>query len=289
MQRPIRPGRALIVPAMALALAGCDAVRGGDEVTRALGGVNVIDDANLNDVMLGSTDPSEAVSYFQRAVQDDPKRIDFHRGLAQSLIRAKRPTEGLAAWKRVVAHPEATPDDRVQLAGAHVRNGAWDEAEAVLDAVPPTHETFERYRLEAMVADSNEEWTRADSFYETAAGLTTDPAGILNNWGYSKLTRGDFRDAERLFTDAITRDPSMFTAKNNLVLARGAQRNYDLPIVDMTQVERAQLLHTLGLSAVKQGDVSTGKGLLREAIDTHPQHFEAAVRSLRALEANVTN
>jgi hypothetical protein len=31
--------------------------------------------------------------------------------------------------------------------------------------------------------------------------------------------------------------------------------------------------------------VQTGKTLLREAIDTHPQHFEYAVRSLRALES----
>jgi uncharacterized protein HemY len=53
----------------------------------------------------------------------------------------------------------------------------------------------------------------------------------------------------------------------------------------MSQIERAQLLHTMGLSAVKQGDVRTGESLLREAIDTHPQHFEAAVRALRALES----
>jgi Flp pilus assembly protein TadD len=140
-----------------------------------------------------------------------------------------------------------------------------------------------------MIADGNKEWARADSFYETAASLTTRPAGVLNNWGYSKLSRGDFKDAERLFGEAITYDSALFTAKNNLVLARGAQRNYQLPIVEMTQVERAQLLHTAALTAVKQGDVVTGKGLLKEAIDTHPQHFEAAVRSLRALEDNVTN
>jgi hypothetical protein len=60
-------------------------------------------------------------------------------------------------------------------------------------------------------------------------------------------------------------------------------------VVPMTQIERAQLLHTLALAAIKQNDVTTGKGLLREAIDTHPQHFEEAVRSLRALEDNVTN
>jgi hypothetical protein len=55
----------------------------------------------------------------------------------------------------------------------------------------------------------------------------------------------------------------------------------------MTQTERAQLLHTLALGAIKQGDVTIGKGLLRQAIETSPQHFEAAVRSLEALEANI--
>lgn len=108
---------------------------------------------------------------------------------------------------------------------------------------------------------------------------------MLNNWGYSKLTRGDYTEAERLFAEAIKHDQNLFTAKNNIVLARGAQRNYSLPVIPMDQTERAQLLHTMGLSAVKQGDVTTGKTLLREAIDTHPQHFEAAVRALRALEA----
>jgi Tfp pilus assembly protein PilF len=135
-----------------------------------------------------------------------------------------------------------------------------------------------------MVADANKQWTDADSFYETAVGLTTRPASVMNNWGYSKLTRGDFSGAERMFGEAIRQDTSLFTAKNNLVLARGAQRNYTLPVIPMDQRERALLLHTMALSAVKQGDVETGKGLLREAINTHPQHFEEAVRSLRALE-----
>ena len=80
----------------------------------------------------------------------------------------------------------------------------------------------------------------------------------------------------------------MFTAKNNLVLARAAQRKYDLPVIEMTQTERAELLYTLALAAIKQGDVSVGKGLLQQAVDTHPQHFEAAARSLAALDANVT-
>jgi Flp pilus assembly protein TadD len=173
----------------------------------------------------------------------------------------------------------------VGWADALIRSNEWGRAKEVLDTIPPTHETFDRYRLEAMVADSNKQWSRADSFYEIAVGLTTTPAGVLNNWGFSKLTRGDYAGAERLFTQAITYDSRLFTAKNNLVLARGAQRRYQLPVVPMTQVERAELLHTMALTAIKQGDVAIGRGLLEEALESHPQHFDAAARSLRALES----
>jgi len=280
MRHPILVSTCL---ACALALSAC-ADKGEEAVERALQDVNVIDETNLNDVMLTVADPNEAVDYFARATKSTPDRIDLHRGLAKSLVRAKRYTEGTSAWSKVSRMDGATPDDSVDYADALIRNGDWELAEKTLDSVPPTHETFKRYRLEAMVADANREWKRADSFYEIAVGLTTRPAGVMNNWGYSKLTRGDYTDAERLFGEAIRQDQSLFTAKNNLVLARGAQRNYSLPVIPMDQIERAQLLHTLALSAVKQGDVTTGKGLLREAIGTHPQHFEEAVRSLRALE-----
>ncbi|MCR8723646.1 tetratricopeptide repeat protein [Frigidibacter sp. ROC022] len=272
----------------AVAVSGCQ--KSSDaEVERALKDVNVIDESNLNDIMLTVADPNEAVAYFKKTLAQNPDRVDLKRGYAQSLIRAKRNPEAAQAWAAVVADPNSTLDDKVELADALIRNNKWDEAEKVLNQVPPTHETFKRYRLEAMIADTQKKWDKADSFYETAVGLTTTPATTYNNWGYSKLTRGDYKAAEQKFGQAITYDRNLFTAKNNLVLARGAQRIYDLPVVPMTQEERAQLLYTLALAAIKQGDVTIGKGLLREAIDTNPQHFEAAVRSLKALEANVSN
>ncbi|WP_208352682.1 tetratricopeptide repeat protein [Pseudaestuariivita rosea] len=273
----------------AFGLSACGQQNGEAEVERALKELNVIDESNLNDVMATAADPNEAVSYFRRATANAPDRIDLQRGLASSLIRAKQNAQAVAAWAKVVDHEESTLNDRVELADALIRNNEWDRAESVLNSIPPTHETYKRYRLEAMVADSNQEWDKSDSFYETAVGLTTRPASVLNNWGFSKLNRGDHAGAERLFVQSLQDNPKMFTAKNNLILARAAQRKYSIPLIDITQVERAQLLHTMGLAAIKQGDVNVGKGLLREAIDTHPQHFEDAVRSLRALENNVSN
>ncbi|WP_309664341.1 tetratricopeptide repeat protein [Tabrizicola sp.] len=267
-------------------LAGCQGTSDA-QVERAVKDVNVIDESNLNDVMLTIADPAEAVSYFQKALQSEPDRVDLKRGLGKSLVRAQKPTEAAQIWGQVVASPEGTAEDRVMLADALIRSNQWDEAKAQLNQIPPTHETYDRYRLEAMVADSDKNWKKADSFYEIAAGLTTKPAGVLNNWGFSKLTRGDSAGAEKLFNEALTYDPGMFTVKNNLVLARAAQRKYDLPVVTMTQTERAELLYTMALAAIKQGDVSVGKGLLAQAIETHPQYFEAAARSLETLDANV--
>ena len=272
----------------AVALSGCEQITDA-EVERAvseLDGINAIDETGLNDVMISAADPEEAVAYFARTYEQNPDRVDVQRGYAKSLVRAKRPAEAAKIWTKVVEGPEATSEDKVSLADALIRAGDWAKAKDVLNQIPPTYETYDRYRLEAMVADADKDWSKADSFYETASGLTTEPSRTLNNWGFSKLSRGEYQGAEKLFLDALTYDPNMFTAKNNLVMARGGQRKYDIPPISMTQVERAQLLYTLALAAIKQGDVSMGKTLLEEAVETHPQHFDEAVRALRALETD---
>lgn len=268
----------------ALALAGCDGGKDA-QAARALKSVNAIDETNLSDIMLTVGDPQEAVNYFTRTASENPDRIDLQRGLAKSLVRNNQSAEAGKVWEKVVSMPGATNDDKVALAEAQIRSGNWKGAKETLNTIPPTHETFDRYKLEAMVADSEKNWSKADSFYETAQGLTTRPSGVLNNWGFSKLTRGDAKGAEKLFAEALTYDPTSFTTKNNLVLARAAQRKYDLPVIDMTQAERAHLLYTAALSAIKQGDVTMGKGLLQDAVDTSPTYFEEASRALEALDA----
>ena len=192
-----------------LGLSAC-ATSGEQAVQEAMSELNVIDESGLNDVMMTAADPTEAVAYFSRASSENPDRIDLRRGLASSLIRAGRNTEAVSAWEKVTAHPDAGNEDRVDLAGSYIRTNQWDRARATLDSIPPTYETFERYRLEAMAADAAQDWARADSYYETAAGLTTTPAGVLNNWGYSKLARGDYGAAERLFTQALEGEPGLF-------------------------------------------------------------------------------
>lgn len=265
-------------------LTGCNSLKSQTGAQRAIASVDAVDQTNISEIMLAVGEPAEAVAYFQKASAEKPDRMDLKRGLGKSLLRAGRAAEAVQVWSSITASKDVTDEDRTHLAEALIRANDWPRATQVLAQIPPTYETFDRYRLEAMVADSRKDWAKADSFYEIATGMTTKPAPILNNWGYSKLTRGKAAEAEPLFLQAITYDDTLFAAKNNLVLARAAQRKYDLPVINMTQTERAQLYYTAGLAAVKQGDIQTGKQLLRQAIDTNPQYFEAAERSLAALQ-----
>lgn len=277
------PGLIALLLGSAFFVSACEGSK-QDSVSRAIDSVIDVDNQNMADLMLSAGNPEEAVSYFQAQVERDTSHLGNQRGLSRSLVRAGRVSDAVPVWKTVADHPDATHDDRVMLADALVRANRWDEAERTLNAIPPTHESFDRYRLEAIIADSKQQWQKADHFYETAAGLTTRPAGVLNNWGYSKLTRGAPRDAEALFAQALQHDPDMFTAKNNMALARAAQGNYSLPMVRMTQQERAMMLHTMAIAAIRKGDTNVGRTMLSEAIETHPQHFDEAVRALRALE-----
>lgn len=267
----------------AVGLAGCQQGVSRSQAARAVAEAQAVDQNNLSDIMLTVADPTEAVTYFKNALAVTPDRIDLKRNLAKSEARAGLYAEAAVLMADIIASPEGTNEDRLALADILIRSNEWAKAEAVLNGIPPTVETYERYRLEAMVADSKKDWKKADSFYSVAVGMTTRPQGVLNNWGFSKLTRGDGPGAEKLFIQALTYDPTMFTAKNNLVLARAMQHKYDLPVINMTQEERAKLIYTAALAAVKQGDTATGKSLLQEAIDTSPVYFEEAARSLAAL------
>jgi Flp pilus assembly protein TadD len=138
-----------------------------------------------------------------------------------------------------------------------------------------------------MVADHASNWDAADAAYGKAEKLSPRPAKVLNNWGVSLMGRGNLPEAARTFERAVSYDSRLFSAKNNLAIARGLQREYTLPLVPLTDEERAVLLNNLGIIAMRQGDERMAKGLFAAAVEIHPQHYSGAADRLAALEANV--
>ena len=268
--------------ALGISLAGCAELTDAEK-NAELGSVNAIDATGLNDIMLNLADPAEAVAFFRDSLAADPSRVDLKKGYAQALVQNKQYAEAALIYEQLIDDGVASSEDRLNYADALVRNGAWEEARVQLNAIPPTIESFDRYFLEALVADHNKEWEKADNFYDIARGLTTRPAQVLNNWGISKLERGQYSAAEKLFKQAIAADSKMFTAKNNLVITLGKQGVYRLPVIPMTDKEHAILLYNLAREAIRNGDTDIARGLLGDAIDVHPQHFDPAVALLASL------
>ncbi len=269
----------------ALALAGCQSVsEKKDPIPR-----NVIDAAEIGDLLLSAGDPNESVAYFETALAQEPERSDFRRGLAKSLSRAKRYPEAGRIYEEMMALGEAEPSDKLDYAMVAAHLQKWDEVSRIIAAIPSGMNTPRRYMVEAILADNQQNWAAADAAYAQAEALSPNPARILNNWGVSQMSRGDLPAASKTFERALTYDSRLFGAKNNLAISRGLQGNFQLPVVPMTEKEKAIILNNLGMIALRSGQNNIAKGLLAAAVEAHPQHYAAAADRLAALEAVVQN
>ena len=259
------------------------------EAERTSGAVNVIDAVNLNELMLTVSNPEDAVVYFRNSLKQNPDRIDLKRGYALSLARSRRHGDAILVFEELVATGQA--DDAIRLDYTHslARLQRWDDAGAQLALVSPALETPRRYLMVAMLADQSSEWAKADKAYERARRLTSNPANILNNWGVSRMSRKEYEAATKLFEESLAHNPRLFNAKNNLAVSRALQGEYRLPLVSLSEEERATLLHNVGVIALCRGDTSQAKGLFTMALEAHPRFYPAAAEKLAALEAIVEN
>lgn len=250
---------------------------------------NVIDDAGLSNLLLNAGDPAQAVRYFQGALAEEPERADFRRGLAVSLNRAGRPNEAARVYQELDSLGQATPADLLEYGFISVRLDRWDDVRAIEARIPEGLSSPRRELLSAMLSDNQGNWAAADLAYERAEKLSANPASILNNWGVSRMSRQELVAAERLFERALSYDSTLFNAKNNLAIARALQGNYQLPVVPMTDQERATILNNLGVIAVRNNDIRAAKGLFAAAVDAHPQHYPGAASRLASLEQTIQN
>ncbi len=275
----------LAITVTAMGLSACESVSDKED---PLAG-NIVDEADLNDLMLTAADPSDAVRYFEQSLAREPDRADFRRGLAISVSRAKRYNESARVFQELITLDQDQPTDRLEYAFVAMRLDRWDDVRTLSQSFPDGLQTPRRYSIDAMVADQNNDWAAADAAYARAEKLSAQPAAVLNNWGVSQMSRGDLSAAAATFARAVSFDARLFSAKNNLAIVRGLQGQYNLPLVPLSDEERAVLLNNLGIIAMRQGDEKIARGLFAAAVDAHPQYYAGAADKLAALEAIVQN
>ncbi len=278
--------RAVILgAAVAAGLTACESVSEKQDPLAS----SVIDEANLNDLMLTAGSPETAVEYFEQSLAREPDRADFRRGLAVSYARAKRFNEAARVYQELITLNQDEPVDRLEYAYVAIHLDRWDDVGTLSASFPDSLQTPRRYLVDAMVADQRSDWAAADAAYARAEKLSARPASVLNNWGVSQMGRGDLAAAGKTFERAISYDSTLFNAKNNLAIVRGLQGDFTVPVVPLSDSERAILLNNLGIIAMRKGEDSIAKGLFAAAVESSPQHYQGAADRLAALEATVLN
>jgi Flp pilus assembly protein TadD len=280
-----KAGKWLAIMVTAMGLSACESVGDKEDPLAS----SIIDEANLNELMLTASDPSSAVEYFEQSLAREPDRADFRRGLAISFARDKRYNEAARVYQELITLGQDQPTDRIDYAFVTIRLDRWDDARTLSQSFPDGLQTPRRYLIDAMVADQDNDWPAADAAYARAEKLSTRPAAILNNWGVSQMSRGDLTGATATFKRAVSFDSRLFGAKNNLAIVRGLQGEFSLPLVPLTDEERAILLNNLGIIAMRKGDEQVARGLFAAAIEAHPQHYASAADKLAALEGSGLN
>ncbi len=280
-----RAARWLTISVVAIGLSACESVsQKEDPLARS-----IIDEANLSNLMLTASDPSDAAEYFRQSLDREPDRADFRRGLAISLTRAKRCLEAARVFQELITLNQDQPSDRLEYAFIAIRLDRWDDVATLAQSFPDGLQTPRRYFVDAMVADQNNDRDTADAAYLKAEKVSSWPAAVLNNRGVSQMSRGDLAAATKSFERPVSFDTRLFNAKNILAIVRGLQGNFNLPLVPLNAEERAVLLNNMGIIAMRQGEERIAQGLFAAAVDAHPQYYASAADKLAALEAVVQN
>jgi Flp pilus assembly protein TadD len=136
-----------------------------------------------------------------------------------------------------------------------------------------------------VLADMDDDYTRAITYYEVALDHNPESAMLLNNLGYSYYLAGNLPAAEQHFRMAISIQEDYKPAIANLGLIYARRGKYDQSVDFLgTIMSRTQAYNDVGYIAFHNDDLQEAAGLLTEAIRSSPTYYETAYQNLAKVE-----
>jgi Flp pilus assembly protein TadD len=162
--------------------------------------------------------------------------------------------------------------------------GRAEQAEPELEAaVALDPQSWRAWSALGRARDARRAWTEAGIAYERALTLVPNEAAVLNNFGMSKLSAGDYEGAAALFVRALEASPDLTTAETNLRLALALGGRYEEALAGVDARDRPDVLNNAGYAALLRGDYAQARTLFLQAIDASPDFYEPAWSNLQFL------
>jgi tetratricopeptide (TPR) repeat protein len=160
----------------------------------------------------------EATDHAQRAIHLDPEQPFAFFALAQVMLRRNRYAEAQAAITEAIRLNPYNADYFAILASLNLRASKWLEALAAANQgleIEPEHQLCTNLRAQALV-NLGDKSAAAQTLGEALA-RRPDDAYTHANQGWSCLHRGDPKQAEIHFREALRLDPEMEWARAGIV------------------------------------------------------------------------
>src|SRR5713101_3226292 len=140
--------------------------------------------------------PVEAEARFRRAVEVQPSGPEGRRGLAQSLEAQKKP-EAVTAYRDYLALAPSDSEARGRLIRLLMDQGENDAALAELDRMDAGKPSLESLKFRADIQIAQKKWNDAIATLEQALTLAPNDAPLGGGLGRTYLQVRDFPNAEK--------------------------------------------------------------------------------------------
>jgi tetratricopeptide (TPR) repeat protein len=178
----------------------------------------------MGDILLTRNQPTDALPYFERAAQADPRSVLAATELGSALFMAKKLPESEETLRRALALDPAYTDARFNLASVLASGGKFEEAAAEFSRViqtQPDNQKAQQYRAETLVlwgdraAKSGDDNKAISLYREAMPVLAANPdVHVRLGLAYARQERLDESQAE--FEAVLRIQPESSMAKQAL-------------------------------------------------------------------------
>ena len=146
--------------------------------------------------------------------------------------------------------------------------------------------SWRAWNARGVAADFGRDWATADRSYERASSLAPNEAQVANNLGWSRLMRGQWKEALAPLQQAARLNPKSRRIADNLELARAAvDENLPGRRTGESDESWAARLNDAGVVAQLRGDRKRAVAAFSQALEARNQWFDRAANNLALVEA----
>jgi tetratricopeptide (TPR) repeat protein len=225
-----------------------------------------------------SSTVAKAESLFRRAVQAEPDNVPAQIGLARALGGLGKASEAQAVLESAAKAAPTDPRPLHALARLWASQGKLDEAVKYhQSAIAVAPDFLQAYLDQGDLHLARNEIDKAIAVLRSAVGKVKDPVPALFRIGVANQAAGRWEEAERAYVEAVSREPRLFGAYNNLAFMSANRKvNLDQALAWAQKAnelapQSATVRDTLGWVHRARGDLPTAARLIEEAVKLDPR------------------